>query len=57
MSTHNRNQGQNGFEVMRTPSGAIDIDAYQIRGRREQAKAVAAAFSWLNDRLTRSWRR
>jgi len=57
MSTHQRNQAPNGFEVLRTPSGAIDVDAYQIRGRREQAKAVAAAFSWLNDRLTRSWRR
>jgi hypothetical protein len=57
MSTHQRNQGNRGFEVLRTPSGAIDIEAYEIMGRREQAKAIVAAVSWLNNRLTRSWRR
>jgi len=46
-----------GFDVLRTPSGAVDFDAYQIRGRREQAKAVAAAFTWLNDRFTRALRK
>jgi hypothetical protein len=57
MSTHQKNHEHGGFEILRTPSGAIDFDAYQIRGRREQAKAVVAAFSWLNERLTRVWRR
>ena len=47
----------NGFDVLRTPSGAVDFDAYQIRGRREQAKAVVAAFGWLNDRVTRALRK
>jgi hypothetical protein len=41
------------FEVLRTPAGAVDFDAYQIRGRREQARAVKAAFIWLNDRFRR----
>jgi len=57
MSTHQKNHEHKGFEILRTPSGAIDFDAYQIRGRREQAKAVVAAFSWLNERVTRVWRR
>ncbi len=46
-----------GFNVLRTPSGAVDFDAYQIKGRREQAKAMAAAFTWLNDRFTRALRK
>jgi hypothetical protein len=46
-----------GFNVLRTQSGAVDFDAYQIKGRREQAKAVAAAFTWLNDRFTRALRK
>jgi len=46
-----------GFNVLRTPSGAVDFDAYQIKGRREQAKAVAAAFTWINDRFTRALRK
>jgi hypothetical protein len=57
MSTRHDNHGPKGFEVLRTPSGAVDIDAYYVKGRREQAKAVAAAFSWLNDRVSRAFRR
>jgi hypothetical protein len=56
MSTHDRNNQPKGFEFQRTPTGEIDYAAYQARGRREQAKAVAAAFSWLNDRVKRAWK-
>ena len=56
MNTHKPNKGIGDFDILRTPSGAVDFDAYQIRGRQEQAKAVKAAFTWLNDRFTRSWR-
>jgi hypothetical protein len=57
MNTHHHKSKMDGFDVLRTPSGAVDFDAYQIRGRQEQAKAVAAAFTWLNDRFTRAWRK
>lgn len=56
MNTRSPNTRNGEFEILRTPSGAVDFDAYQIRGRQEQAKAVKAAFTWLNDRFTRSWR-
>jgi hypothetical protein len=46
-----------GPDVLRTPTGAVDFDAYQIKARREQAKAVAAAFTWLNDRFVRGNRK
>lgn len=55
MSRNLSNQSK-GFELLRTPTGSVDYDAYQIRGRREQAKAVAAAFNWLNDRVRQAWR-
>jgi len=54
MNMRNQNNQMGEFEVLRTPSGAVDFDAYQLRGRREQARAVKAAFSWLNDRFIRS---
>jgi hypothetical protein len=57
MNTRHNQAGIGNFEVLRTPSGAVDFDAYQIRGRQEQAKAVKAAFTWLNDRFTRSRRK
>jgi len=57
MNTHHNQGGTRNFDVLRTPSGAVDFDAYQIRGRQEQAKAVKAAFTWLNDRFTRSRRK
>lgn len=47
----------NGPDMLRTPSGSVDFDAYQIKARREQAKAVAAAFTWLNDRFVRAHRK
>jgi len=55
MSTHGNKQFK-GFEFQRTPTGSIDYAAYQARGRREQARAVAAAFTWLNDRVKRAWK-
>jgi len=57
MNKHMMRAEIEGFNVLRTPSGAVDFDAYQIKGRREQAKAVAAAFTWLNDRFTRTLRK
>jgi hypothetical protein len=54
MNMRNQNTQTGGFDVLRTPSGAVDFDAYQLRGRREQARAVKAAFTWLNDRFVRS---
>lgn len=57
MRTHHTNHGQEDFEILRTPSGAIDVEAYRIRGQRAQARAIAGAFSWLNDRLHRRPRR
>jgi hypothetical protein len=55
MSTHG-NKEFKGFEFQRTPTGSIDYAAYQARGRREQARAAAAAFTWLNDRVKRAWK-
>lgn len=57
MTTRHQSRSGEGFEFLRTPDGAIDFDAYQIKARREQAKAVGAAFTWLNDRFTRSRRK
>jgi hypothetical protein len=57
MKNHSHHTQVDGFDVLRTPTGAVDFDAYQIKGRREQAKAVAAAFTWLNDRFTRALRK
>lgn len=57
MNRHNLGADLHGSDVLRTPSGAVDFDAYQIKGRREQAKAVAAAFTWLNDHFTRARRK
>jgi len=57
MNRQINNSDRGGFDALRTPTGAVDFVAYQIKGRREQAKAVAAAFSWLNDRFTRALRK
>ena len=57
MNTRQNTYGLTGSDILRTPSGAVDFDAYQIKGRREQAKAVKAAFTWLNDQFTRSRRK
>jgi hypothetical protein len=56
MNTRHNSYGLSGSDVLRTPSGSVDFDAYQIKGRREQAKAVKAAFTWLNDRFIRTRR-
>ena len=57
MTSRENNLKTDGFEVLRTPSGAVDFDAYQIRGRREQARAFAAAISWVGDQFTRPWKK
>ena len=57
MTSREKSQKTDGFEVLRTPSGAVDFDAYQIRGRREQARALAAALSWVGDQFARPWKK
>lgn len=42
-----------GFEFLRTPTGWIDYEAYENIGRRERARAVVSAFSWLKGRGNR----
>ena len=57
MTSREKSQKTDGFEILRTPSGAVDFDAYQIRGRREQARALAAALSWVGDQFARPWKK
>ena len=53
MNSQHNSQNPKGFEFLRTPTGWIDYEAYENIGRRERARAVVSAFSWLAGRKHR----
>lgn len=53
MNSHANPKDPKGFEFLRVPTGWIDYEAYENIGRRERARAVVSALSWLKGRGNR----